>query len=174
MNFDSKLQPSFANSVRESLAPSAKHSCGNARTTCESHSQPTSKKPAVSVIVPVYKVEKYLRACIDSILAQTFTDFELILVDDGSPDNCGAICDEYRSRDERIIVIHKENGGVTAARRDGVDRSRGEWVMFVDSDDKLYEDALSSLLPFTKSIDVDLVEGGRSTHDEFEKNREDC
>lgn len=75
--------------------------------------------PEISVIIPVYKVETYLRRCIDSILAQTFTDFELILVDDGSPDGCPAICDEYAERDARVRVIHKENGGVSSARNAG-------------------------------------------------------
>ena len=92
--------------------------------------------PQISVIVPVYKAEKYLPSCIDSILAQTFTDFELILVDDGSPDNCGAICDEYAQKDKRVKVIHKENGGVTAARADGVKISTGEFITFVDTKSK--------------------------------------
>jgi len=77
--------------------------------------------PKISIIVPVYKTEKYLRRCIDSILAQSFTDFECILVDDGSPDNCAAICDEYAEKDNRIIVIHQENAGVSAARNAGLD-----------------------------------------------------
>lgn len=77
--------------------------------------------PIISVIVPVYNVEPYLRQCVDSILAQTFTDFELILVDDGSPDNCGAICDEYAEKDRRIHVIHQANGGLSAARNAGLD-----------------------------------------------------
>lgn len=94
-----------------------------------------SKNPEISVIVPVYKVEPYLRECIDSILAQTFTDFELILVDDGSPDSCGAICDEYAEKDNRIIVIHQQNQGVSAARNAGMDIMRGEYVAFIDSDD---------------------------------------
>lgn len=93
----------------------------------------------ISVIVPVYKVEPYIRRCIDSILSQTFTDFELILVDDGSPDNCPAICNEYALRDERIHVIHQENGGLSAARNAGIDyvftSSNSEWISFVDSDD---------------------------------------
>ena len=81
--------------------------------------------PLISVIVPVYKVEPYLRECVDSILNQTFKDFELILVDDGSPDNCPAICDEYKDKDDRVIVIRKENGGVSSARNVGIKRSRG-------------------------------------------------
>lgn len=93
--------------------------------------------PAISVIVPVYKVEKYIHRCIDSILAQTFTDFELILVDDGSPDSCGKICDEYAEKDSRIRVIHKPNGGVSSARNAGIDAARGEYLIFVDSDDKV-------------------------------------
>lgn len=95
--------------------------------------------PRISVIVPVYKVEPYLRRCVDSILAQTFTDFELILVDDGSPDNCGAICDEYAAKDARIHVIHQKNGGLSAARNAGIDwafaNSDSQWLSFIDSDD---------------------------------------
>lgn len=91
--------------------------------------------PTISVIVPVYKVEKYLKQCIDSILAQTFTDFELILVDDGSPDNCGKMCDEYAQNDGRIVVIHKKNGGLSSARNAGLDIAKGEFISFVDSDD---------------------------------------
>ena len=91
--------------------------------------------PKISIIVPVYKVEKYLHKCIDSILAQTFKDFELILVDDGSPDNCGKICDEYAKRDNRIVVVHKENGGQASARNRGINIARGDYIGFVDSDD---------------------------------------
>ena len=106
-------------------------------------------KPLISVIVPVYKVEPYLHRCVDSILAQTFTDFELILVDDGSPDNCGAICDEYAAKDSRIHVIHQENGGLSAARNTGLDwafaNSDSEWVNFIDSDDWVQEEYLDRL-----------------------------
>jgi glycosyltransferase involved in cell wall biosynthesis len=91
--------------------------------------------PVISIIVPVYKVEPYLRRCVDSILAQTFTDFECILIDDGSPDNCPAICDAYAEKDNRITVIHQENRGVSAARNVGLDIAKGEWIGFVDSDD---------------------------------------
>lgn len=101
--------------------------------------------PTISVIVPVYKVESYLRECLDSILAQTFTDFELIVVDDGSPDTCGAICDEYALRDSRIIVIHQENKGVSAARNAAMDIMRGKYVAFIDSDDFIAAEYLESL-----------------------------
>lgn len=91
--------------------------------------------PIISIIVPVYNTEKYLHRCIDSILAQTYTDFELLLVDDGSTDSSGAICDEYALRDSRVRVFHKENGGVSSARNLGLDNAQGEWITFVDSDD---------------------------------------
>lgn len=91
--------------------------------------------PEISVIVPVYNVEKYLCSCIDSILAQTFTDFELLLIDDGSKDKSGEICDEYAKRDCRVKVFHKENGGVSSARNLGIDESKGEYLFFIDSDD---------------------------------------
>lgn len=95
------------------------------------------KRPEISIIVPVYKVEKYLNECIDSILAQTFTDFELILVDDGSPDNCPALCDAAAAKDSRIRVIHKPNGGVSTARNAGLDAVRGNWISFIDPDDSV-------------------------------------
>ena len=105
--------------------------------------------PMISVIVPVYKVEKYIHRCIDSILAQTFTNFELILVDDGSPDNCGAICDEYAAKDARIHVIHQENGGLSAARNAGIDwafaNSDSQWLTFVDSDDWVHPQYVEAL-----------------------------
>jgi len=91
--------------------------------------------PVISIIVPVYKTEKYFHRCIDSILKQTFIDFECILIDDGSPDNCPALCDEYAMKDSRIVVIHQMNSGVSAARNAGLDIARGEWIGFVDSDD---------------------------------------
>ena len=93
------------------------------------------KRPEISIIVPVYRVEKYLNECIDSILAQTFADFELILVDDGSPDSCPALCDAAAAKDSRIRVIHKPNGGVSTARNAGLDAACGNWIGFVDSDD---------------------------------------
>lgn len=105
--------------------------------------------PKISVVVPVYKVEQYLCRCVDSILNQTFRDFELILVDDGSPDNCGLMCDEYTSRDSRIHVIHRENGGLSAARNTGIEwifsNSDSQWVTFIDSDDWIHERFLELL-----------------------------
>lgn len=99
--------------------------------------------PKISVIIPVYKVEQYVRECLDSILEQTFTDWECIMIDDGSPDQSGAICDEFAQKDSRFQVVHKENGGVTEARRTGLRYSHSEWITFVDSDDTLPTTALA-------------------------------
>ena len=109
--------------------------------------------PLISVIVPVYKVEKYIHKCVDSILSQTITDFELFLVDDGSPDNCGKICDEYAKKDSRIIVIHKDNGGLSDARNVAINRAKGEYLAFVDSDDLVSENHLETL--YNALIDTD-------------------
>ena len=104
----------------------------------------------ITIVVPVYNVEKYLSRCVDSILDQTYTDFELLLVDDGSPDNCGKICDEYVKKDDRIFVIHQKNGGLSAARNTGIDwfykQNRSNYITFVDSDDWLHPDYLKILL----------------------------
>ena len=102
----------------------------------------------VSVIVPVYNVEQYLKECIDSILAQSFEDYELILVDDGSPDHCGAICDAYASKDSRIRVIHKQNGGLSSARNAGLDIATGKYVCFIDSDDIVDHSLLEAVIPY--------------------------
>lgn len=101
--------------------------------------------PKISFIVPVYKMEKYIHQCVQSILNQSFTDFELILVDDGSPDTCPAICDEYAKKDIRVKVIHKKNAGVSAARNSGIEIAQGEWAYFVDSDDWIEENAAEVL-----------------------------
>lgn len=93
------------------------------------------KNPEISIIVPVYNVEKYLKRCVDSILAQTYKNFELILVDDGSPDNCPAMCDEFAELDNRIVVLHKKNGGVSSARNLGMEKAEGKYITFIDSDD---------------------------------------
>ena len=112
--------------------------------------------PTISVIVPVYKVEPYIHRCIDSILAQTFTDFELILVDDGSPDNCPAICDEYAEIDNRIHVIHQENGGLSAARNAGLDIASGKYIYFVDGDDSVKSNLLETVIIYL-DLGADLV-----------------
>lgn len=109
--------------------------------------------PKVSVIVPVYNVEKYLHRCIDSILAQTFTDFELLLVNDGSKDNSGKICDEYAAKDSRIRVFHKENSGVSSARNLGLDNVKGEWVTFCDSDDYVERCWLDNFIANSAGVD---------------------
>jgi glycosyltransferase involved in cell wall biosynthesis len=117
------------------------------------------KKPLISVIVPVYNVENYLRACVDSIIAQTYNNLEIILVDDGSPDNCPAICDEYAEKDSRIKVIHKENGGLSDARNAGLSVMTGEYLMFVDSDDLLPKNAVSALYNLAVEYNSELVIG---------------
>ena len=112
--------------------------------------------PTITIIVPVYKVESFLRPCVDSILAQTFTDFELILVEDGSPDNCGAICDEYGEKDSRVQVIHQENSGVSAARNAAMDIARGEYITFIDSDDAVQPTLLQTLLDLARDYNAQL------------------
>lgn len=113
--------------------------------------------PKISIIVPVYKVEPYIHKCVDSILNQTFKDFEVILVDDGSPDNCGKICDEYAKKDERIKVIHKENRGLSSARNAGLDIARGEYIGFVDSDDYIESDMYEILYNVIQNNQCDIV-----------------
>lgn len=111
----------------------------------------------IGVIVPVYKVEKYIAECIESILAQTYTNFRLICVDDGTPDNAGKICDEYAEKDSRITVIHQENAGVTRARARGVEEADDcEWITFVDGDDTINKNAIESLLKVMNE-DTDII-----------------
>jgi glycosyltransferase involved in cell wall biosynthesis len=112
--------------------------------------------PKISVIIPVYNVEKYLVKCIDSVLSQTFTDFECILIDDGSPDNCGKICDEYAKKDRRTKVIHQENSGVSSARNAGLDIAQGEWITFIDSDDWVDENYLELMYNNAVNNNIDL------------------
>lgn len=116
--------------------------------------------PKISIIIPVYKVEKYLRRCLDSLVAQTFTDWECILVDDGSPDNSGAICDEYAEKDGRFRVFHQENAGVSAARNKALDEAKGEWIGFVDSDDWI--DAETYEVAYNRAVKegADLIQWG--------------
>lgn len=123
--------------------------------------------PKISVIVPVYKVEQYLPLCIESILMQSFVDFELLLIDDGSPDNCGYICDDYALRDNRIRVFHQKNEGVSQARNLGLDKARGDWIAFVDSDDWLHNDAFQILLSHI-SDNVDVVKFSYMINDKFD------
>jgi glycosyltransferase involved in cell wall biosynthesis len=110
-----------------------------------------------SVIVPIYNIEKYLSRCIDSVLSQSFSDFELILVDDGSPDNCPAICDEYAKKDSRIKVIHKENGGLVSARQAGIVEAIGDYVFHLDGDDAICPDALESAYEIICKYHPDIV-----------------
>lgn len=113
----------------------------------------------ISVIVPIYKVEDFLDECVKSILNQTYTNFELILVDDGSPDRCGKMCDDYQKRDSRIRVIHKENGGLSDARNAGMKIAKGEYWTFIDSDDMVSADYLEVLMQTAQQYDADIVQG---------------
>lgn len=123
-------------------------------------------KSKFSIIVPVYKAEKYIRRCVDSILNQTFGEFELILVDDGSPDNCGRICDEFAASDSRILVIHQENRGVAIARNNAIDLAQGEYLLFVDSDDFLQDKLLHELNECISVHNSDVIIFGYNVHDE--------
>lgn len=132
------------------------------------------KKPLISVIIPVYKTpEEYLRSCIESVLKQTIQDFEMILVEDGSPDECGSICDEYARVDKRIIVIHQKNAGPSAARNAGLKIAQGKYLTFLDSDDMLKETAWEIVVALFKKYNVDCVvfgwedfsaDGGKEKH----------
>lgn len=110
----------------------------------------------ISIVVPIYKVERYLEKCVDSIIDQDYRNLEIILVDDGSPDRCPQICDEYAQKDSRVKVIHKENGGLSDARNAGIKVATGEYIAFVDSDDYLTESHISTLLYTMKKYDADI------------------
>ena len=111
-----------------------------------------------SVIVPIYKIEKYLSRCIDSVLAQTFGDYELILVDDGSPDNSPKLCDKWAEKDKRVKVIHKPNGGVSSARNEGLKVAKGEYICFCDSDDEVLPNYCEDLLKALKeNVEYDKI-----------------
>ncbi len=125
--------------------------------------------PKVSVIIPVYKVERYVRRCLDSVMSQTLTDWEAICVDDGSPDNSGKILDEYARRDKRIRVIHKENGGVSAARNDGIKLARGQYVHFMDSDDFIDPDYYEKMIDALVSTGADAAVSGFVTNVKYTK-----
>ena len=133
--------------------------------------------PKVSVIVPVYNTGKYLSECIESVLKQSFKDFEIILVDDGSKDDSPCICDEYANRDKRITVIHKENEGLSMARNDGLALAKGDFVCFLDSDDFwLGDNSLSSLVDFAneQNNDFSYIEFNRSRYYPSEKSFAPC
>lgn len=114
--------------------------------------------PKVSIIVPIYNVQDYLCKCVKSVLHQTYTDFEILLVDDGSPDHCGEICDDLASTDPRIKVYHKENGGLSSARNYGLDRASGKWIIFLDSDDVWGDrDGLRKLVEYAEKYNLDIL-----------------
>ena len=117
----------------------------------------SNKEPLISIIIPVYKVEKYLKRCVDSVIKQTYKNLEIILIDDGSPDNCPKICDDYSKKDKRIEVIHKKNGGVSAARNKGLKLSNGDYIVFVDSDDWLEYNFVEEMLTNLRKNKVDYI-----------------
>lgn len=119
----------------------------------------------ISIIIPVYKVEEYLHRCIDSVLEQSFSDYEIILVDDGSPDNCPSICDRYCEKDKRITVIHKENGGLSDARNSGLKIAKGEYVLFLDSDDYYLKGSLDVISRFLNVDKPDILIGNLINED---------
>lgn len=118
-----------------------------------------SQSPQISIIVPVYNVERYLPPCVDSILSQAFSNFELLLIDDGSSDNSSVICDDYAQRDSRVVAFHKTNRGVSSARNLGLENAKGEWIYFADSDDIVDSHALDTLCHLV-SEDIDLIMAG--------------
>lgn len=112
----------------------------------------------ISVIIPVYNVERYLRQCLDSVINQTYRNLEILLIDDGSPDQCGVICDEYAKKDSRIIVFHKKNAGLSAAWNDGMAKAMGDWIAFVDSDDWIEADYFESMIKENEKKDADIIQ----------------
>ena len=113
-----------------------------------------NENPKISVILPVYNVEKYLRQCLDSVINQTYKNLEIILVNDGSTDNSGKICEEYALNDERIKVIHKENGGISSARNAAIDIAKGQYITFIDSDDDVELDYIDYLYDILKKFNL--------------------
>lgn len=111
----------------------------------------------ISIIIPVYKVEKYLKRCVDSVIGQTYPNLQIILVDDGSPDNCPQICDEYAAQDKRIEVIHQANAGVSNARNNGLKVAKGDYILFIDSDDYIAPDMCEKMLAFAQQTQADIV-----------------
>ena len=131
----------------------------------------SKKEPLISVIIPVYKVEEYLDKCVSSVIEQTYKNLEIILVDDGSPDNCPKMCDDWAKKDNRIKVIHKKNGGVSSARNIGIKESKGEWITFIDSDDWIDENFIKKLYQVSLNNKSDVVISSyyRVTNDKYEK-----
>lgn len=127
--------------------------------------------PKLSIIISVYKVEPYIRECLDSMVGQTFRDIQIILIDNGSPDNCGAICEEYAAMDERIVLIHKEHGSLTEARNIGIDRAEGEWIAFADSDDWCELDYYEQLFTALGDREADIFWSGGGYRDYGKKKR---
>lgn len=122
----------------------------------------------VSVIIPVYKVEQYLERCVRSVTSQTYDNLEILLIDDGSPDRCGEMCDSFAAEDRRIRVIHQKNGGLSAARNTGIDASSGQWLFFIDSDDFIHRDCIGKLLAAAETSGADIASCG------FEKTEDDA
>lgn len=127
-------------------------------------------KKLISVVVPVFKVEKYIDRCIKSILNQTFINFELLLIDDGSPDNCPAICDEYQKKDSRVRVIHQDNKGLAGARNTGIENASTEWILFVDSDDFIHKQTVEFLYKAVVKDKTDIAVCGRLSEREFDNS----
>ena len=131
----------------------------------------------ISIVIPIYNVEKYIEKCLDSVIKQTYKNIEIILVDDGSPDNCGKICDSYANNDKRIQVIHKENGGLSDARNVGIERANGKYITFVDSDDYIELDYIEYLYTLIKKYNtkisfckVNVVFNENNTDNKLENN----
>ncbi len=126
-----------------------------------------------SIIVPIYKVEEYLAQCVDSILEQSYTDFEVILVDDGSPDNCPKMCDDYAKKDKRVKVVHKENGGLISARKAGLEIAQGDYIVNIDGDDFVKKDFLSTIASAIEKYSVDMVCFGYEETDGINSRKKD-
>lgn len=126
-------------------------------------------QPLISIIVPIYKVEQYLQRCLDSIIDQTYSNLEIILVDDGSPDDCPHICDEYAVKDNRVVVVHKENGGLSSARNAGLDICKGEYISFIDSDDWINNRYIEVLLDGITKNNADIAIGEIKKTNTFEQ-----
>lgn len=136
---------------------SGKEQLQAAENCCQGKKEFSDKMDQISVIVPVYQAESYIGECIESILSQTYQNIQLILVEDGSPDRCGEICEEYAAKDNRILVLHKQNEGVSAARNDGIDKAAGNYLMFVDADDSIGQGMCGALYDYAVFYKSDLV-----------------